>query len=69
MTMPTHGNLLTTRQAAERIAMTEQALKHLRYAGIGPVYIKYPSGTIRYRAADVDMWINTSIVQPRQRRA
>lgn len=69
MTMPKRDTFLTTRQVAERIAMTEQALKHLRYAGIGPVYIKFPSGTIRYRVIDVDAWVNNSIVQPRQRRA
>lgn len=50
------GELLTTEQLADELAMTVPALAQWRYRGMGPRFIK-EGRWIRYRRSDVDEWI------------
>jgi hypothetical protein len=47
------GALLTSQELADRWRLSDQTLRNWRSADQGPPYITLPSGTIRYRMADV----------------
>lgn len=54
------GELLTTEQLADELAMTVPALAQWRYRGMGPRFIK-EGRWIRYRRSDVDEWIESRL--------
>lgn len=55
--------LLTTRQVAERLAVTPETLKGYREAGLP--FLRLPGGTLRYRRADLDRWLTEQFRRPR----
>jgi predicted DNA-binding transcriptional regulator AlpA len=49
--------LLTTRQTADLIGISVSTLKRLRCAGTGPACAKISARTYRYRARDIEDWL------------
>lgn len=66
---------LTPEQAAEYIGVSTHFLRNARYRGTvaghtpGPAFVKLGHRTVRYQRADLDAWLATHRVQPRQRSA
>lgn len=61
--------LLTTRQAAERLTLSDATLRRFRSIGAGPRYLRLPSGSIRYVSTDIDAWLAKAVkVSPGCRR-
>jgi predicted DNA-binding transcriptional regulator AlpA len=58
--------LLTTTQVAEILQLHPVTLKKLRGKGGGPAFVKI-GHSIRYRADDVNMWLDTLGGAPRRR--
>lgn len=56
--------LLSTRQAATVIGVSVSTLKRMRYAGLGPVYVKVGSRTYRYSAGDIEDWVRDRRSRP-----
>jgi hypothetical protein len=57
--------MLTTRQAAAFIGVEAETLKKWRQRdGKGPVFIRLPTGTIRYRLSSLLKFIADSTVEP-----
>ena len=54
---PKTPELLLPAEAAERLRVTEYTLRRWRSEGLGPEYIKTPTGTIRYRPEDLDRYM------------
>lgn len=50
-------NLLTTKEAAERIRMSASYLNNARQADEGPAYLKF-GNKVFYEDRDLDEWIN-----------
>lgn len=50
-------NLLTEKQAAEKMGLTERTLQNWRYTGKGPDYIKLSHRAVRYRESDLAEWV------------
>lgn len=48
-TVVSEDPLLTTREAAVILKVSVDALKKWRQRGLGPAFLKYDSGAIRYR--------------------
>lgn len=55
--------LLTTREAAEYLAMPEGTLAGMRFEGRGPKYVK-SGGYVRYRGEWLDEWLEQITVTP-----
>jgi hypothetical protein len=54
-------------QAAEYLGMKVSTLRHWRYNGKGPKYMKFPaSQTVRYAKDELDQFLNNSIIVPQQ---
>jgi excisionase family DNA binding protein len=53
--------LLTQREAAGVLRLSQRTLERLRVAGGGPVYVK-AGRLVRYREADLEAWINSRVV-------
>jgi excisionase family DNA binding protein len=54
--------LLTQREAATLLRLSERTLERLRVAGGGPVYVK-AGRLVRYREADLEEWITSRVVK------
>jgi excisionase family DNA binding protein len=50
------AELLTTREAAEYLRLSESSLNHWRLEGRGPAFTRF-GRQVRYRRADVDRWL------------
>lgn len=50
-------NLITTKQAAAYLAVAVHTLDKFRIEGRGPKYLRL-GRMIRYRASDIDRWLN-----------
>lgn len=51
--------MLTSKQVAEQLNVTEWCLRNWRHLGTkGPKFLKIEGGSIRYRQTDVDAWLN-----------
>ncbi len=48
--------LLSTKELAEYIGVTQTTLRQYRIDGCGPAYIKF-GNRVRYRISDVENWI------------
>jgi hypothetical protein len=59
--------LLNTKQAADFLGITSEALSNWALGGIGPNYIKLENHLRRYRVSDLDRWLDTHTVNPRDR--
>ena len=53
--------LLTQRQCAEMLALSERTLERLRVTGAGPKFLRIRH-SVRYRPADVEQWLASRIV-------
>ena len=64
--MKIEANLLTVDEAAERIGVSPWTLRKWRSLGLGPNYVRLGGqlGTVRYRACDLESYINASVVNP-----
>jgi len=49
-------SLLTQREAAAKLRLSERTLERLRVTGTGPVYCK-AGRLVRYREVDLEEWI------------
>ena len=54
----------TTRQAAEYLGVKQIALYQAARRGAGPARHKLPSGTYRYKRADLDAWRSVRVFVP-----
>jgi predicted DNA-binding transcriptional regulator AlpA len=55
--------LLTQREAAELLRVTERTLERLRVSGTGPKFIRIgKTKAIRYRPGDVEAWLASRVV-------
>ena len=55
--------LLTQREAALALRLSERTLERLRVSGLGPVFVKCGGRSIRYRQTDIDQWIAQRVVR------
>jgi predicted DNA-binding transcriptional regulator AlpA len=53
--------LLTQRQAAALLCLSERTLERFRVSGIGPKFLRMGK-SIRYRLSDVEAWIASRVV-------
>jgi predicted DNA-binding transcriptional regulator AlpA len=53
--------LLTQREAAGLLCLSERTLERLRVSGAGPRYVK-AGRLVRYREGDLEAWINSRVV-------
>lgn len=60
----TESDWLTTTQAAARLGVTDAHLRHLVAKGEGPTAYRIGSSHLRFRAADIESWLETRRVQP-----
>jgi hypothetical protein len=58
---------LTTKQAAPILNESFETLKKWRQKGVGPAYIRYESGAIRYRLSALMQYLNERTVKPRSK--
>jgi predicted DNA-binding transcriptional regulator AlpA len=54
--------LLTQRQCAEMLVLSERTLERLRQSGLGPRYLRMRH-SVRYRPADVEQWLASRTVR------
>jgi hypothetical protein len=55
------ATLLTQREAASALRLSERTLERWRVQGIGPRYARFPH-SIRYRQQDLDAYIASRVV-------
>ena len=60
----TSKNLMTKEEAAEYLSVSTKLLDAWRYKGYGPRHIKISNAVIRYRPADIDMYLDKMSVIP-----
>jgi predicted DNA-binding transcriptional regulator AlpA len=53
--------LLTQREAASVLRLSERTLERLRVSGLGPKFVRC-SKRVRYRQSDVEDWISQRVV-------
>jgi hypothetical protein len=53
--------LLTQRQCAEMLVLSERTLERLRQSGLGPRYLRIRH-SVRYRPEDVQSWLVSRVV-------
>ena len=53
--------LLSAREVADKLKLTEGALAQMRYLGYGPRFLRI-GRRIRYRESDIDDWLEVCIV-------
>jgi predicted DNA-binding transcriptional regulator AlpA len=53
---PLARNFLTTKEAADRVRLSESALEKKRVDGSGPVFVKLGK-SVRYEVSALDEWI------------
>ncbi len=59
------SNLLTQKQLADRLQVSERTLERWRSENQGPPFVQLvKGGKVRYRAGDVDAWLETQLVRP-----
>lgn len=52
------SNYLSTREVADLLGMSPHTINRWRYEGTGPKFVRIGSKVCRYRAEDVEQWIN-----------
>ena len=55
--------VMSSREAAEMIGVTEGTLMNWRSAGKGPVFVKYGRRVV-YRPKDVERWLDARTINP-----
>lgn len=56
--------LLNENDAADYLDLSPGTLREWRFQKKGPPYLKLPTGTVRYRQADLTAWVLDSRVDP-----
>ena len=56
------GVLLKPSEAAKRLGVSEHVLERWRGTGEGPKFIRLSSKTLRYRAVDLDAFVEARVV-------
>ena len=59
--MNNENMLMTEIQAAEYLGVTRQCMSNWRYTGKGPLYVEISKKCIRYRAKDINEFIDSRI--------
>lgn len=54
--------LLTQRETAQLLRLSERSLERYRVSGFGPRYVKAGHSAVRYRIEDVEAWIASRVV-------
>jgi len=57
-------NVLNSGQAAQYLGVSDSVLRLWRAQGRGPVYFRAEGKLIRYRRADLDVWIEARLCKP-----
>jgi len=55
--------LLTQREAANVLRLSQRTIERLRVSGVGPKFIRCGGRSIRYRQSDLEEWIASRAVQ------
>jgi excisionase family DNA binding protein len=55
--------LLTQREAANVLRLSQRTIERLRVSGVGPKFIRCGGRSIRYRQSDLEEWIASRVVQ------
>ena len=55
--------LLTQREAASVLRLSERTLERLRCSGLGPIFVRCGGRSIRYRQSDLGQWIASRVVR------
>ena len=55
--------LLTQREAANVLRLSQRTIERLRVSGVGPKFIHCGGRSIRYRQSDLEEWIASRVVQ------
>jgi hypothetical protein len=58
--------LMSEAQVAEILGKPPRTLRQWRYLGVGPKYLKV-GATVRYRARDVEVWLEAQEQEPAAR--
>jgi predicted DNA-binding transcriptional regulator AlpA len=53
--------LLTQRQAAALLCLSERTLERFRVSGFGPKFVRLGK-SVRYRSGDVETWLSSRVV-------
>jgi predicted DNA-binding transcriptional regulator AlpA len=53
--------LLTQRQCAEALGLSERTLERFRVSGVGPKFVRMGK-SVRYRLSDVEVWLASRVV-------
>lgn len=56
-------DLLKPEQVARYLGTTPGGLAQLRYRGCGPKFIKLGARAVRYKASDIEEWLNQNTHQ------
>jgi hypothetical protein len=56
------ATLLTQREAASVLRLSERTLERLRVAGTGPKFVRPTNHSIRYRQQDLDAYVAARVV-------
>jgi predicted DNA-binding transcriptional regulator AlpA len=67
-TETTQSSLLDTREAAPRARLSKSTLERLRQQGEGPPYFVVSRNRVLYDSADLDAWVRSRRVDPRNTR-
>jgi len=54
--------LLTQREAASVLRLSERTVERLRVSGLGPKFVRCGRRSIRYREQDLSEWIASQVV-------
>jgi predicted DNA-binding transcriptional regulator AlpA len=54
--------LLTQREAASVLRLSERTLERMRVSGLGPKHVRCGRRSIRYRPCDVEAWTVSRVV-------
>ncbi|GAB3599411.1 helix-turn-helix transcriptional regulator [Microbacterium tumbae] len=61
------NRLLSPREAADLLGISERQLTLMRFNGRGPVHIKVSHKAVRYRESDVTEWVESRVRQQSSR--
>lgn len=54
--------LLTQRQAATVLCLSERTVERMRVSGLGPKFVRVSGRSIRYRQSDLEAYIASRVV-------
>jgi predicted DNA-binding transcriptional regulator AlpA len=55
--------LLTQREAATALRLSERSMERMRVSGLGPKFIRCGGRAVRYRQSDLDEWLTARSVR------